>query len=80
MKDHVYKLIELIGTSTTTMEDAINNALQKAGETLDQLRWFQVVETRGDIENNKVSHWQVTLKIGFTVADEEAGAKHKSSK
>jgi dodecin len=77
MKEHVYKLIELIGTSTTTMEDAINNALERAGSTLNNLRWFQVVETRGDIENNKVSHWQVTIKVGFTVEEEGSGSKGK---
>jgi flavin-binding protein dodecin len=69
MKDHVYKLIELTGTSTTTMEDAINNALQRASGSVNNLRWFHVIETRGDIEGGKVAHWQVTLKIGFTVED-----------
>ena len=69
MKDHVYKLIELTGTSTESMEHAINNALQRASKSVKNLRWFQVVETRGDIENGKVSHWQVTLKVGFTVED-----------
>jgi dodecin len=69
MKDHTYKLIELIGTSTTGVEDAVNNALQRAGQTIKNMRWFQVTETRGQIEDNKVAHWQVTLKIGFTVED-----------
>lgn len=69
MKDHVYKLIELTGTSTSSVEDAINKAIQRASRTVKNLRWFQVMETRGDIEKNKVAHWQVTLKVGFTVED-----------
>ena len=71
MKDHVYKLIELIGTSTTNVEDAITNAIQRAGATVKNLRWFEVVEMRGDIAENKVAHWQVKLKIGFTIEDPE---------
>ena len=67
MKNHVYKLIELTGTSTKSVEDAINNAIQRAGKTVKNLRWFQVIETRGDIDKNQVAHWQVTLKVGFTV-------------
>jgi hypothetical protein len=69
MTDHVYKLIELTGTSTSSMEDAINNALERAGASLKNLRWFQVAEIRGDIDQSKVSHWQITLKVGFTVED-----------
>lgn len=69
MKDHVYKLIELTGTSTTSMEDAINHAIKRASASIRNLRWFQVTEVRGDIDKNKVSHWQVTLKAGFTVED-----------
>ena len=69
MKDHTYKLIELVGTSGTGIEDAVNNAVQRAGQTIKNMRWFQVMETRGQIENNKVAHWQVTLKIGFTIED-----------
>jgi flavin-binding protein dodecin len=67
MNDHIYKLIELSGTSTTTIEDAINNALTRANKTVKNLRWFNVTETRGDIENGRVKHWQVTLKVGFTL-------------
>jgi len=67
MKDHVYKLIELTGTSTTSMEDAVNKAIKRANKTIKNLCWFQVVETRGDIENGEVRHWQVTIKVGFTV-------------
>ena len=69
MTDHVYKLIELTGTSTQSMEHAINNALQRANQSVKNLRWFQVIETRGDIKDGKVSHWQVTLKVGFTVEE-----------
>jgi flavin-binding protein dodecin len=69
MKDHVYKLIELTGTSTVSIEDAVGKAVKRAGKTLKDLRWFQVVETRGSIEKGKVSRWQVTLKIGFCIAD-----------
>ncbi|MCU0784215.1 MAG: dodecin family protein [Verrucomicrobia bacterium] len=67
MKDRVYKHIELTGTSTTSIEDAVNTALKRAGKTIKNLRWFQIVETRGDIDKNRVAHWQVTLKVGFTV-------------
>ena len=69
MKDHVYKLIELTGTSDTSMEAAINNAIRRANTSVKNLRWFQVTETRGDIEDGRVAHWQVTLKVGFTVED-----------
>ncbi len=67
MSDHIYKHIELTGTSTEGMERAIQNAITKAGETIHNIRWFQVTETRGANDNNQVSHWQVTLKIGFTL-------------
>ena len=69
MKDHVYKLIELTGTSTTSMEDAINNAIRRASASIRMLRWFQVTEIRGDIDKKKVAHWQITLKAGFTVEE-----------
>ncbi len=69
MPDHVYKLVELTGSSTTTMEDAIQNAIARAAKTVRNMRWFQVVETRGHIENGTIAHWQVTLKIGFTLED-----------
>lgn len=67
MKDHVYKLIELTGTSTKSIEDAVTNAIKRAGKTVKNLRWFQVTETRGEIDNNRVHRWQVTIKVGFTV-------------
>ena len=69
MKNHVYKLIELTGTANTSVEDAVNHAIARAGASVKHLRWFQVSEIRGDIDRNKVSHWQVTLKVGFTVED-----------
>ena len=69
MKDPVYKLIELTGTSTVSIEAAVNGAIARAHKTIKDLCWFQVVETRGNIEKGKVHHWQVTLKIGFTVND-----------
>jgi flavin-binding protein dodecin len=67
MNEHVYKAIELTGSSKVSMEDAVKNAISKASETVHNMRWFQVVETRGYIEESAVSYWQVTLKIGFTV-------------
>ena len=69
MSNHVYKSIEVTGSSTKTVEDAINGAIAKAAKTLHNLRWFQVREVRGAIEANKVSHWQVTMKLGFTLDD-----------
>lgn len=65
--EHVYKIIQLAGSSTTSYEDAIRTAVAKAGESLHNLRWFEVTETRGHIENNQVAHWQVVLKVGFTL-------------
>jgi flavin-binding protein dodecin len=67
MADHVYKTIELTGTSTTTVEDAVNGAIRRASDTVRNLRWFQVTEVRGGIENGRVAHWQVTMKVGFTL-------------
>ena len=67
MKDPVYKLIELTGTSTTSIEDAIEKAIKRANKTVKNLRWFQVTETRGHINKGKVDHYQVTLKVGFTI-------------
>ncbi len=67
MADHIYKRIEIIGSSEKSIEDAIRNAIAKAHESLRNLRWFEVVETRGNISDGVVAHWQVTLKIGFTL-------------
>ena len=67
MSDHIYKLIELTGTSTGSVEEAVNNALQKASRTVHNLRWFEVTDIRGDINGGSVAHWQVTIKVGFTL-------------
>jgi flavin-binding protein dodecin len=67
MASHIYKKIEIVGTSESSLEDAIRNAVAKASASLRNLRWFEVVETRGDISDGKVAHWQVTVKIGFTL-------------
>ena len=72
MEDHVYRIIEISGSSQTSIEDAIQTAVSRAGRTLRNLRWFEVVETRGHIDEGKVQHYQVTLKIGFTIADGDA--------
>ena len=65
--NHVYKTIELTGSSPRGVEDAIANAVGKAAKTVHNLRWFQVTDTRGEIEGDKVAHWQVTMKVGFTL-------------
>jgi hypothetical protein len=70
MANHVYKTIELVGSSTKGVEDAVQNAIAKAAETVRNLRWFQVLESRGYIEGGRVAHWQITLKVGFTLEDE----------
>jgi flavin-binding protein dodecin len=67
MSNHVYKTIELTGSSPKGFEEAVKNAVAKASKTLHNLRWFQVLETRGEIEEDKVAHWQVTMKVGFTL-------------
>lgn len=69
MSNHVYKLLELTGTSTEGVDDAIRNAIGRAGKTVHNLRWFQVAEVRGGIDAGKVSSWQVTIKVGFTLDD-----------
>jgi flavin-binding protein dodecin len=69
MSSHVYKQIILTGTSKNSIEDAVNTALAKAAETVRNLRWFEITETRGHIENQKVSNWQVTINVGFTLDD-----------
>jgi dodecin len=67
MSQHIYKTLELVGSSTISVEDAIRKAIAKAAETVRNLRWFEVTETRGHIEGGQVAHWQITLKIGFTL-------------
>jgi flavin-binding protein dodecin len=67
MPEHIYKTIELVGSSTASPEEAIRTAVARAAETVRNLRWFEVVETRGHIDAGRVAHWQVTLKLGFTL-------------
>ncbi|MCG1043340.1 dodecin family protein [Mycetohabitans sp. B8] len=69
MSDHVYKQIELTGSSTQSIQHAIENAIEKASQTLRNLHWFEVTDTRGHIENGKVIHWQVSLKVGLRIED-----------
>ena len=67
MDDHVYKVVELVGSSKDSIEDAIQTAIKRSHRTVRKLRWFEVVQTRGHIENGEVSHYQVVLKAGFTL-------------
>jgi len=67
MSNHVYKLLELTGSSTVSIEDAVGGAIAKAHETLRNIQWFEVTETRGHVKDGKVAHWQVSLKVGFTL-------------
>ena len=67
MSDHVYKLLELAGSSTTSIEDAVQNAIAKAHQSVRNIHWFTVTETRGHVADGKIAHWQVTLKVGFTL-------------
>jgi flavin-binding protein dodecin len=69
LSDHIYKIIQLAGSSTSSIEDAIQNAVSRASKNLNNLRWFEVLETRGQIQSGKVSHYQVTIKVGFTLDD-----------
>jgi len=67
MENNTYKKIELTGTSSTSIEDAIDNALEKASQTVRKMRWFEVTEIRGKVDGAKTSQWQVTVKIGFAL-------------
>lgn len=67
MTDHIYKKVEITGTSKKSIEEAVGNAIQRASKTLHNMRWFEVIETRGEIEDGRVGHWQVTVKVGFTL-------------
>jgi dodecin len=69
MSEHVYKTIELTGSSTKSSDEAVRNALARAAKTVRGMRWFQVLESRGHIEQDKIDHWQVTIKVGFTLED-----------
>lgn len=67
MSNHVYKLVELTGSSTESIEDAVSRAVGKAHETIRNIHWFELKETRGHVVDGKVAHWQVTLRLGFTL-------------
>ncbi|PSJ43647.1 dodecin [Allosphingosinicella deserti] len=67
MSDNVYKIVEIVGSSPTGIEDAIEKAIERAASTLRDIRWFEVKETRGHVEDGRVAHYQVTLRIGFTL-------------
>lgn len=67
MSDHTYKKIELTGSSKISMQEAIENAISKASQSIHDMRWFEVIETRGHIDAGKIAHWQVTIKVGFTL-------------
>lgn len=69
MSEHVYKIIEIAGSSPGSIEDAIQNAISKASKSLHHLRWFEVLETRGHVEDGRVAHYQVVVKVGFTLDD-----------
>lgn len=69
MEDHIYKKVEIVGTSDQSSDAAVQNALNKASKSIRNLRWFEVVETRGSIKNGGIERWQITLKIGFTMND-----------
>jgi len=69
MADHIYKKIELVGSSPNGIEDAVNNAISRDKKTVRNMRWFEVAETRGFLEEGHIAHWQVTLKVGFTLDD-----------
>ncbi len=69
MSHHVYKTLDLVGSSPKSIEDAVEGAIARAGKTVRNMRWFEVTETRGHIENGKIGHWQVGLRIGFALED-----------
>jgi flavin-binding protein dodecin len=67
MSSHIYKKIEVVGSSPASIEEAVNNAVAKAAESVRSIRWVEVLETRCHVENQKIAFWQVTVKIGFTL-------------
>ncbi|MEI8032901.1 MAG: dodecin [Chlorobiaceae bacterium] len=69
MGAHIYKKLEIVGSSQTSIEDAVNNAVAKAAESVRNIRWVEVVETRCHVENQKIAYWQVTVKIGFNIEE-----------
>lgn len=72
MSDHIYKRIEIIGSSSDSIEQAVNNAVAHAGESLRNIRWLEVNEIRGHVVDNKVEHWQVGVKLGFTLESKDS--------
>ena len=68
-KDHIYKILELVGSSEKSIEDAIQNAITRASKTIREMKWFEVMQTRGHIDNGKVAHYQVALRVGFTLEE-----------
>jgi dodecin len=68
-KDHIYKILELVGSSDRSIEDAVQNAITRASKTIREMKWFEILETRGHIEIDKVGHYQVTLRVGFTLEE-----------
>jgi hypothetical protein len=73
MTNHIYRVTEIVGSSPESIDQAIRNAIARAGQTLRNLDWFEIVETRGHIKDGQISHFQVTLKVGFRLEDAEAG-------
>lgn len=69
MSDHVYKIVEIVGSSSTSIEEAIQTAISRASKSLREIRWFEVASTRGHVEDGRVAHYQVTLRVGFTIED-----------
>jgi dodecin len=69
MSEHVYKLVELVGSSQNSYDEAVRNAIAKAAKTIRNMRWFEVTQTRGMIEDGQIGYWQVTVKVGFTIED-----------
>lgn len=65
MSDSIYKTVDVVGSSASSIEDAVSGAIAKAAQTIDHIGWFEVGEIRGHVENGKVAHYQVALKIGF---------------
>ena len=68
-KGHIYKILELVGSSEKSIEDAVQNAISRASKTIREMKWFEVVQTRGHIEGGKVAHYQVALRVGFTLEE-----------
>jgi len=70
VSEHIYKMIEIVGSSSESSDDAVRNAIKRAAKSIHNMNWFEVVESRGHIQDGEVAHWQVTLKIGFRLEDE----------